>query len=81
MVFSMSVIEIKKHVRPEPDVWQCHCGSFTFWLYSNGSAYCSECREEAVSMFGHWELPERQPDSAEHIENIIQLFGDNSESN
>lgn len=39
-------------------VWQCKCGSHTFWLYSDGTAYCSKCQQEAVEMRGHWKLPD-----------------------
>jgi hypothetical protein len=51
---------VKFHARPrnEPDVWQCRCGSYTFWLYSTGSAYCADCKEEAVTMNGYWQIPE-----------------------
>jgi hypothetical protein len=75
----MSVVEFSDYARPEPDVWQCRCGSFTFWLYSSGSAYCSECREEAVSMLGAWEIPERHPES-ERMAEIISISGRRPES-
>ena len=43
--------------RPEPMVWQCQCGSHAFWLYSDGVAWCVECKAEAVPMQGTWCLP------------------------
>ena len=68
----------RRNTQPEPDVWQCRCGSFTFWLYSTGRAYCTECRQEAVSRFGCWEIPEKpQPDPSERNGNIVPLFREN----
>ena len=58
-ILSMAIVQFKARARQEPDVWQCRCGCYTFWLYSSGSAYCSECREEAVTMGGYWQIPEK----------------------
>jgi hypothetical protein len=70
----MSVIDFSSRKKAEPDVWQCRCGSYTFWLYSTGAAYCSSCREEAHSMQGYWCLPEKaQPQANQGDENIIPL--------
>ena len=56
---SMSVVDMGSRARPKPDVWQCRCGCYTFWLYSTGAAYCSSCREEAHTMRGFWQIPEK----------------------
>ena len=55
----MSVVEFKPPSRPDREFWQCRCGSFTFWLASDGSTHCSGCQEEATSMRGYWRIPER----------------------
>lgn len=72
---------IKFHARTpqqlEPEVWSCRCGSFTFWLYSDGTARCSECRAESTTMDGYWHIPERGTESATVI--ILPLRGDSSE--
>jgi hypothetical protein len=72
----MSVIEFRKPVRREPEVWQCRCGSFTFWLSSDGAAHCSDCQEEATAMHGYWQIPKRaQPESpADLLANVVFIF-------
>jgi hypothetical protein len=72
----MSVVEFHPPTQQEPEVWQCRCGCHTFWLYSTGAAYCSECRQEAASMNGVWDIPER----AESEGQIIPFARNPSES-
>lgn len=74
----MAVVQFHARTQPEPDVWQCQCGSYTFWLYSNGSAYCPECREEAVTMNGYWQIPEKRDSASKCL--IIRLDADSTES-
>ena len=50
------VVELNSRRRNESKVWQCQCGSFAFWLYSDGSACCADCKCEAVSMQGFWHV-------------------------
>jgi hypothetical protein len=52
----VKVVQLNER-RREPDVWQCQCGCYTFWLYSDRSAHCSACGDEAVSMGGFWRIP------------------------
>ncbi len=71
----MSVVEFKPPVRREPEVWQCRCGSFTFWLSSDGAAHCSDCQEEATAMRGFWRIPDRgEPESSESLANVVFIF-------
>jgi hypothetical protein len=74
----MAIVQFQARTRQEPDVWQCRCGCYTFWLYSNGSANCSECREEAVTMNGYWQIPEKR-DSVS-TGSIVRLRADSPES-
>ena len=56
-------------------MWQCRCGSFTFWLSSDGAVHCSDCQEEATSMRGFWRIPERgEPLSSESLANVVFIF-------
>jgi hypothetical protein len=71
----MSVVEFRKPHRREPEVWQCRCGSFTFWLSSDGAAHCADCQEEATSMRGYWRIPERgELESSESLANVVFIF-------
>ncbi len=76
----MAVIKfnVRAFTRQEPDVWQCQCGSYTFWLYSSGSAHCSECRDEAATMRGYWQITKKV--DSESTAEIIRLWADSSES-
>ncbi len=40
--------------RKRADVWRCLCGSYAFWLYADGSAYCTDCEKESATMHGYW---------------------------
>jgi len=53
----MTVVSLKPP--PEPEVWQCRCGSFAFWLYATGQAVCADCCSESATMFGCWRIPEK----------------------
>lgn len=46
----------------EPLVWQCDCGSFAFWLYSDGTGMCVKCETEIDGMDGYWRVPTRCSD-------------------
>ena len=75
----MSVIEFKKPRRPEPEVWQCRCGCYTFWLSSDGAVHCSDCQQEATTMRGFWQIPARPlhevPDGiADELANVVFIF-------
>lgn len=50
------VIDLKSR-RPDIDVWQCQCGAYAFWLYSDGRAVCFDCGRECLSMQGYWTKP------------------------
>ncbi len=72
----MMVIELNKHRQPEPEVWQCQCGHFGFWLYSNGDVVCSCCQTEATEMRGYWKIPPG-PDATTQeltVNNVTALF-------
>ena len=72
---AMSVIEFKKPARPEPEVWQCRCGCYTFWLSSDGAVHCSDCQQEATSMRGYWRIPERaEPVTSADLANVVFIF-------
>jgi hypothetical protein len=71
----MKVIELNAR-RQEPEVWQCQCGHFGFWLYSNGEVVCSRCETEATEMRGHWTIPP-EPDATTYEpteNNVMNLF-------
>ena len=71
----MSVIEFKKPRRPEPAVWQCRCGCYTFWLSSDGAVHCSDCQQEATSMRGYWRIPEHaEPVTSADLANVVFIF-------
>jgi hypothetical protein len=53
------VVQLGSRTQRVPDVWQCNCGSHTFWLYSDGEAVCSECEQVALEMRGFWRVPDR----------------------
>ena len=80
LVVLMSVVELSKRNKPEPDVWQCQCGSFTFQLFANAAVQCTECKREAVSMQGYWRTPLAESVSSEHHENNIMKFQPRRES-
>jgi hypothetical protein len=50
-----------------PDVWQCQCGSHTFWLYADGTAVCSKCEQVALEMTGYWRIPDRADSNANRL--------------
>lgn len=73
-----NVVELSSRI-PEPEVWQCQCGSYTFWLYSTGLARCSECRTEALNMQGFWRVPAQAEDVDSKLAglgNVLRLFQD-----
>ncbi len=71
----MSVVEFRPPAKPEPEFWQCRCGSFTFWLASDGSAHCSGCHQEATSMRGFWRIPEHaEPPTSSDLANVVFIF-------
>lgn len=51
------VVEINSRQRLTPDVWQCQCGGYEFWLYADASVRCADCKREAVTMQGYWRTP------------------------
>jgi hypothetical protein len=55
---------VKLDTQRVPDVWQCQCGSHTFWLYSDGNAVCSKCEQVALEMNGYWRIPDRADSNA-----------------
>ena len=81
----MSVIEFKPQTRrepeprPESEYWQCRCGSFAFFLASDGSVHCSDCEQEAASMRGFWRIPERidEPETSAELANVVFIFDGN----
>ena len=81
----MSVIEFKPQMRREPEprpeskYWQCRCGSFAFFLASDGSVHCSDCEQEAASMRGFWRIPERidEPETSAELANVVFIFDGN----
>src|SRR5260221_6868283 len=53
------VVQLGSRIQRVPDVWQCGCGSHTFWLYSDGEAVCSQCEQIALEMSGFWHMPDQ----------------------
>src|SRR5690606_9947802 len=51
------VVQLNSRKQRELDVWQCRCGSYAFWLYSDGSVTCLDCKQEARTMHGYWRVP------------------------
>lgn len=76
----MAIVKFEARTQPKPDVWQCRCGSYTFWLYSTGVVYCSDCRKEAVTMNGYWQIPERSGNPTQPTADIIPLEQNMKES-
>ena len=78
----MKLIELNAHRQPEPKVWQCQCGHFGFWLYSNGDVVCSRCETEAAEMRGYWKIPDGNAATTHEPtgNNVASLFP-SSESN
>ena len=78
----MSVIEFKTRTRREPEprreteYWQCRCGSFAFFLASDGSVHCSECEQEAASMRGFWRISESidEPETSADLAKVVFIF-------
>jgi len=58
------VVQLGSRIQRVPDVWQCNCGSHTFWLYSDGEAVCSKCEQVALEMSGFWRVPDRAAGNA-----------------
>ena len=78
----MKLIELNAHRQPEPEVWQCQCGHFGFWLYSNGDVVCSRCETEAAEMRGYWKIPTGDAATThEPTGNNVASFFPSSESN
>jgi hypothetical protein len=76
----MSVVEFRPPARPEPEVWQCRCGCYTFWLSSDGAVHCSDCQQEATSMRGFWRIPERaEPVTSADLANVVFIFDNKRE--
>jgi hypothetical protein len=72
---AMSVVEFEPPARPDREFWQCRCGSFAFWLSSDGSAHCSDCHEEAAAMQGYWRIAERDaPETSADLANVVFIF-------
>ncbi len=46
----------KKPADGKDQVWQCDCGSTTFWLRGDGQAECPACGVEQCSGEGDWTL-------------------------
>jgi hypothetical protein len=70
------VVELVRRNEPKPDVWQCQCGHYSFWLYSTGQVVCEACETEAASMQGYWKIP-TEPDTTNRElmgKNVHQLF-------
>lgn len=57
--------------KPDATVWQCKCGCFAFWLYSDGDIRCVECQEIAESMRGVWAVCQRE----RTVARIISFLG------
>ena len=72
----MSVVEFRPPARRDREFWQCRCGSFTFWLASDGSVHCSTCEQEAASMQGYWRIPEHvaEPETSADLANVVFIF-------
>lgn len=66
------VVQLNSRKQRELDVWQCRCGSYAFWLYSDGSVTCLDCKQEARTMHGYWRVPALDADER-NKNNIHQL--------
>lgn len=67
-----NVVELNLRQRDTPLVWQCQCGGFDFWLYSDGLARCTDCKRDAVTMQGAWQVPAMTP--PQQMGSIHHLF-------
>lgn len=72
------VVQLNSRKKRELDVWQCRCGSYAFWLYSDGSVVCLDCKQEARTMHGYWRVP--APDADERNKNNIHQLRPGRES-
>jgi hypothetical protein len=76
-----NIVDLGSRKSRELEVWRCNCGSHTFWLYSDHSAVCSECEQEALDVNGFWRLPNNTHSVPNHDRiNIIPIRNGNCES-
>lgn len=66
------VVELNTRKRNSPLVWQCQCGGYEFWLYSDGLARCIDCKRDAVTMQGVCQMPAETPQ--QQLGSIHHLF-------
>lgn len=76
----MKVVDLNAQREREPEVWQCHCGHFGFWLYSNGEVVCSRCKTEATEMRGYWKIPPEPDLTRESTANNVTVLFPSRES-
>jgi hypothetical protein len=53
------IVILNSRKQRDLDVWQCQCGNYEFWLYSDGSVSCANCERDAHSTQGDWTVPTR----------------------
>jgi hypothetical protein len=46
-VVQISTRRARAPARSQLKIWACSCGSLTFFLYSDGSVQCSDCRNHS----------------------------------
>lgn len=75
------VVGLNTRKRNSPLVWQCQCGGYEFWLYSDGLARCIDCKRDAVTMQGVWQMPAETPQQLGSIHHLFPALESDSKSN
>ncbi len=52
------VIDIADLRRDKEKVWQCKCGTYSFFVHGNGRLQCCGCEAFQITNKGHWYIPE-----------------------